>query len=1180
MHTTALPDNAMLLNLLKSITTEEVTPVAVKQNIINLYPQLAKLIPKKLHLFIASFIPNIKLAKELYDPAPTPVESLLGLGLIKKKPLPETSDGHSSYKLLRTVIKQAQTIKNSFNEEQKNKLEIQELISCLDKLIDHYQIFIAKLQQAPNKETRVAILNTDQAELRCLGLPCSYLTPQARDEIMKLDAKTGTLERPKDEIGAHIVHRHGGLHFKFLANNELKDDDVPAELDADDDPGMAYAIKKLFQLIYPNFDMIPATALTQIHHKGKHYPIQVSITISGKTFQEWAEEENDLSRLNSKSFSAWIIFSILIKTRDAKTNNFIVIDDPHTPNEKVLVGIDNDDALGPEWLLSSRSSQEHIPGVKNFLFCMEQMQQPIDPSISKEFCQLDPAIIISRWLLDLLEQNEYYEKLVKEQILTPVIMEKLNLPFKLTRGTALRLYQDFKKIQDLLSNTEHNARLTHQALLNAAQPLIGIYYENVLKKHEGIPPLDTFLKNIYKFSEAIEPLLADRLQENEKKQLAACQTLNSEYSAEVRDQHILTALIEFTASLDWQNINITSQHILLNLLLNSSHISHFNFKNCHAIDDNHLVQFMGLLKKLHKTFHFKHLLLENCSQVTANSLYQLCENFPDLKLILHNMPWSHANWQHLLATYSDRVSIILPSGHFYNLNLTKNDILHQAIFAQQTELLFACLALGLSANKSAQDGDTPLHVAVRLDNIQMVEHLLNAGAMGNAQNKQKLTALDIAVSSRSMLMVVMLIKHEVWHYTGKTSVKDIINLYLSAVPHPLDESNFIPLFNFLKHSNQFDETTINWIPSTIQYLNLKDSNVTDEGLQQICRQCPHLRKIDLCGCNLVSLNGLEILAQTGLTEIDVNFEQMEQWGLISLDNLINAYKLTFKRIRFNIIEFDLGNRTFTDSQQEDLCAAIGLCAHLRILNLNNVTFTFQQWHQLFFSLLYLRNLAPPTPPLQLLLRGCQLNNGIIQELYTLIQKVKNPVFDVLDLSENNLTTESAKHLNAILEKSSIRNLQLYNNNLGSGVTLLIENLAENAHLKILDLNQTNMGNKEAAALAMQLKKNKTLTDIDIGYNPLTDEGINALHSALYQHLACRPPQIRAGGLSLSNDTVYSLQNSRLGQFLFIGEHKISPQQTFTIEQITNHDLWKQRVVTPNLIKVPSTPSAAPSKAPP
>jgi hypothetical protein len=511
MHTTALPDHAILLNQLKSITAEEVIPVAAKQQILVLLPQIELLITKKLLSQLKIFIDNIKLAKDLYKHNSDYPSSLLGLGLIKRKPISETSNEHPNYKTLQIVIRQANGLINSFSSDQQVIAEIAQLVSILNQLIIYYQTFIENMQRASSTEDRLATLNTDQTELRCLGLPHAYLTPSARREIMKFDPTTHQLERPKDEIGGHVVRQYGGLHFKFLGNNTSLDDNTAlAGLDADDDPGMAYAIKKLFQLIYPRFTMIPATNLIQIQHQNKCYPIQVSLSIPGKTFQDWLEEGHDITSLSKKSFSAWIIFSILIRPRDAKTNNFLVIDDPNAPGEKIIVGIDNDDAFGLEWLLNSRRSQEHIPGVKNFLFCMEQMQLPIDNSISAEICQLEPAVVICQWLLDLLAQNEHYEQLQQGQILTPAMMEKLNLPFKLMTGTVQKLYQDFKKIQTLLRNAE-NPFPTHQTLLNTAQPLVGAYYKALLEKYPEKTFLEIFYRKIYKFTETIESVLGKHL---------------------------------------------------------------------------------------------------------------------------------------------------------------------------------------------------------------------------------------------------------------------------------------------------------------------------------------------------------------------------------------------------------------------------------------------------------------------------------------------------------------------------------------------------------------------------------------------------------------------------------------------------------------------------------------------
>ena len=103
---------------------------------------------------------------------------------------------------------------------------------------------------------------------------------------------------------------------------------------------------------------------------------------------------------------------------------------------------------------------------------------------------------------------------------------------------------------------------------------------------------------------------------------------------------------------------------------------------------------------------------------------------------------------------------------------SENTILTTAITSGNSARTIRLLILsGAGVNASAKStGDTPLHLAVGTTNIPVMELLLTNGADINAQNQSKQTPLDVAVELQNVALIKYLIMA-----AGKTATTQTIS---------------------------------------------------------------------------------------------------------------------------------------------------------------------------------------------------------------------------------------------------------------------------------------------------------------------------------------------------------------------------------------------------------------------
>eukprot|EP01099_Mayorella_cantabrigiensis_P002429 TRINITY_DN2060_c0_g1_i1.p1 TRINITY_DN2060_c0_g1~~TRINITY_DN2060_c0_g1_i1.p1 ORF type:complete len:1363 (+),score=226.73 TRINITY_DN2060_c0_g1_i1:74-4162(+) len=175
---------------------------------------------------------------------------------------------------------------------------------------------------------------------------------------------------------------------------------------------------------------VPESELFQFtDHQGQSYPVLISRTVAGTNIKEsysdivdgklkvnQEKKEGTIEKLKSieiELFSRLFIAALLSSNEDGKTDN-IMIHERYDLLDKVslrsnegnilqsLTFIDNERCFLPAVAMVDKHIELQM---KQFLFCMDQMNESIHPTIKKEINRLDPYRLLNEWLNELEEEN-------------------------------------------------------------------------------------------------------------------------------------------------------------------------------------------------------------------------------------------------------------------------------------------------------------------------------------------------------------------------------------------------------------------------------------------------------------------------------------------------------------------------------------------------------------------------------------------------------------------------------------------------------------------------------------------------------------------------------------------------------------------------------------------------------
>ncbi len=141
------------------------------------------------------------------------------------------------------------------------------------------------------------------------------------------------------------------------------------------------------------------------------FPIMASRSIEGKTLREVLDHfPHELALIDKQSFSEALILALLINPEDGRADQYIL--QPFIQGSQIryrLVSIDNEQAYVRP--LAKNSKGEEIEGpeglqVKTILYCLNEMQEPLNKNVRERLLDLDPAVLLKQWLQDLTEEQK------------------------------------------------------------------------------------------------------------------------------------------------------------------------------------------------------------------------------------------------------------------------------------------------------------------------------------------------------------------------------------------------------------------------------------------------------------------------------------------------------------------------------------------------------------------------------------------------------------------------------------------------------------------------------------------------------------------------------------------------------------------------------------------------------
>jgi hypothetical protein len=234
----------------------------------------------------------------------------------------------------------------------------------------------------------------------------------------------------------------------------------------------------------------PHTDLVNI----KGIPYLVSQAIDGPNLQDVIKKDPaQLAQLDKQRLSQLLLMTMLINPEDGKPDNYIVQPIPNQEGYQ-LVSIDNDHAFVPsvakEKLFQNKKNRVQV---KTILYCLDQMNSPIDPKVRDQFLNHDPAEILCSWLGHLSAVHSLYSNLFTAEMrnrLFNIHGTYVGIPFRPEIVTSL--YRKMVQMQFLLSKHQDNPNYSHLEMLLEVDPPLGNRYLQSFKNKALKTALDRF----------------------------------------------------------------------------------------------------------------------------------------------------------------------------------------------------------------------------------------------------------------------------------------------------------------------------------------------------------------------------------------------------------------------------------------------------------------------------------------------------------------------------------------------------------------------------------------------------------------------------------------------------------------------------------------------------------------
>ena len=1044
----------------------------------------------------------------------------------KQKQIPK--DGN--IQLLNTTLEDLKTTLNASNETEP-KVEIKAIVDRCDELLLYYQSsFTSEEKKTPPPNLRMYV---EGIGYRDLSSACSkrfihHFVPIPFASMKNYRAS---------EFGLHEVCSMNNTHYKIQPTA----------------PGIEHAVHALGQLFTgqasPPTELLMITPTLMSNEKPTNMSLAVlaSKTVVGTVFRNLLEKNpNAINLIESYNYSLQFILALLTRPVDGKPDNFIAkaqLDNRKQLMYYELIGIDNDEAFA-EPISKTERGNEHILMLKTILFCLPQVNQPIDMVLRKQILEQDASVLVVRWLKLLHQYNHNYQGYQSD------ILKAVSLPLRLVPKTAITLYQTLLLIQNQLRT---NAILTHKELLCVCYPLVATYYNYI-----GETAKNDLLKAtelIYRGG-AFEKLL---LSENEKLALNNFDQSPCAY-VDNRTQAIQSAILEFIEQLDFSLLTPTLQEIILSELMAVSELSSLTLNGC---------QILGgpILEDMASRFtHLKHITLKNCPGLNSQGLKGLLRRFPALTITLGPAHTLEPHELLSIAQYCSNFCLILPDGSTHYVNYRKSTLLPAALKQKDMRLVTFSLLAGFHLTKETKVY-SPLQEAITQKNVLLVQQLISYQSNVN-QLVGKISPLDKAYelleSTPDMVEIVgsLLAAGAIECQKAEAILKIGLEILQKNLNPTLQKS----LMNFALCHNQLTPELIPLLVSN-QTKQLDWSRQTFAGYRlttklfhALFKQVPQIEEFNISGCTGFNDALLQQCLNLELKKIVIDFEQALQTNLLTDDVVMSTLQKSGLHVCINTIELNGDNvQKYFDTM---LSVLKNPNNQIFCLEINKSPLSSKQIKDLTKAVKMSRNLQ------QVNLRGLigsgkTSSSSTLEELDGLFQALNGHPLENVFLDSNKINEVLAKKVAQLLgDHPSIKLLSLFDNPLeDTGVIGLIPFICTHRHLESLNLNQVGLTDEGLIHLVTN-GLSPSINFLDIGYNKLTTKSAQTLIelAQLNQSLT----DIRYGS---EPPFMTTLDETKLRETLLKNQQRQQQQQLLRQQQL----LWQNQYQScqKNSFQIPS-----------